>query len=93
MRHGATDEVGRERPILVSAGMTLREVAVVLHNCRVAAALVVDGDRGLTGLVSEHDIVAALADGADPDLVWAADVADIESLGAALDGFLAGAVA
>ncbi|MGP0031472.1 MAG: cyclic nucleotide-binding/CBS domain-containing protein [Acidimicrobiales bacterium] len=38
-------------------------------------AVVVLGPQGPTSIVTEHDIVRALADGADPDSVWTADVA------------------
>jgi CBS domain-containing protein len=52
---------------------TLREVASVLTEEEVGL-LVVFGPEGMLGVISERDIAAALADGADPDEVWASDV-------------------
>jgi CBS domain-containing protein len=52
---------------------TLRGVAVVLTE-EVVALLAGSGPEGMLGVISERDIAAALADGADPDEVWASDV-------------------
>jgi CBS domain-containing protein len=52
---------------------TLREVASVLTEEEVGL-LVVSGPEGMLGVISERDIAAALADGADPDVVPASDV-------------------
>jgi CBS domain-containing protein len=59
-------------PISVGAEMTLRAVAVVLDACAVGAAIVRHPDG--PGMVSERDVVAALAAGGDPDDLWASDV-------------------
>jgi CBS domain-containing protein len=40
-----------------------------------AGAVILLGPDGPTSIVTERDIVRALADEADPDTVWAADVA------------------
>jgi CBS domain-containing protein len=40
---------------------------------------------GAVGLVSERDIVAALANGADPDVVWAEDVMSEDLVAVAAD--------
>ena len=57
----------------VDGQASLREVAEALTSAGVGALVVVDGERTL-GVVSERDVVRALAQGGDPDLVWAADV-------------------
>jgi CBS domain-containing protein len=58
---------------------TLREVAATLTEEEVGL-LVVTGPGGMVGVISERDIAAALADGADPDEVWASDVMSDEPL-------------
>jgi signal-transduction protein with cAMP-binding, CBS, and nucleotidyltransferase domain len=40
-----------------------------------SGAVIVLGPDGPTSIVTERDVVRALADQADPDTVWAADVA------------------
>ena len=60
------------KPMFAKAGATLREAAAALRNRDVGLLLVDDG-RGF-GVLSERDVVTALADGADPDEVWVADV-------------------
>ena len=52
--------------------MTLREVATVLDRYDVGATVVRAGDE--IGMLSERDIVAALAAGGDPDRLWGGDV-------------------
>lgn len=59
--------------ITVGPEATLRQVAAALRDANVGA-LVVLGDGRPMGMVSERDVVRALADGGDPDEVWAADV-------------------
>jgi len=61
------------RPIVVSEKLTLRGVAAVLAGADIGAALV-EREDGTAGIVSERDVTRALADDADPDLVWSADV-------------------
>lgn len=60
-------------PVWAKPGDTLRSLATAMHaaNC---GALLVRGRDGETGVVSERDLVRALAEGADADDVWAADV-------------------
>jgi CBS domain-containing protein len=69
-----------QRPLIeVRLRDTLRAVARSLTEESVGVAVVAaphPHDRGprASGLISERDIVAALADGADPDETWAEDV-------------------
>jgi predicted transcriptional regulator len=59
--------------ISVDEKLTLRSLAAVLAELDIGVALIARSD-GSAGVVSERDVVHALADGADPDEVWAADV-------------------
>ena len=59
-------------PLYAPADASLREVAVLLRDKDVGVLLVRDGEA--FGILSERDVVGALADGANPDEVWAADV-------------------
>jgi CBS domain-containing protein len=60
-------------PVTVDEKLTLRSIAAVLHGSDIGAALVRRENRS-TGIVSERDVVRALAEDADPDTVWSADV-------------------
>jgi CBS domain-containing protein len=53
--------------------LTLRSIAAVLSASDIGAALVQRDGRPV-GVVSERDVVGALAEDADPDTVWSADV-------------------
>jgi CBS domain-containing protein len=66
-------EVMARDPITVDEKLTLRSLAAVLAEADVGAVLVAKPD-GTVGVVSERDVVRALADDADPDLIWSADV-------------------
>jgi len=59
--------------ISVDEKLTLRSLAAVLAELDIGVALIARPD-GSAGIVSERDVIHALADGADPDEVWAADV-------------------
>ncbi len=61
-------------PIVVDEKLTLRSVAAVLSEADVGAVLV-QREGGPLAVVSERDVARALADDADPDTVWSADVA------------------
>jgi CBS domain-containing protein len=63
----------RTDPVSVDEKMTLRSVAAVLAAIDIGAALV-HRNHEPVGIVSERDVVRALADDADPDAVWSADV-------------------
>ncbi len=66
-------EVMSRGAISVDEKLTLRSLAAVLAELDIGVALVARPD-GSVGVVSERDVVRALAEGADPDEVWAADV-------------------
>ncbi|HEV8627028.1 MAG TPA: CBS domain-containing protein [Acidimicrobiia bacterium] len=53
-------------PVVVSLDATLREAAEILTEESIGA-LLVRAPHGPAGVLSERDIVAALAEGADPD--------------------------
>jgi len=59
--------------VSVDERLTLRSLAAVLTELGIGVAIVARPD-GSAGVVSERDVVTALAEGADPDEVWAADV-------------------
>jgi CBS domain-containing protein len=59
--------------VAVDEKVTLRSLAGVLSELDLGVALVA-GPGGRAAIVSERDIVSALADGAEPDEVWVADV-------------------
>lgn len=60
--------------VAVGEKLTLRSLAAVLSQLDIGVALVEASD-GSVAVVSERDVVRAIADGADPDEVWAIDVA------------------
>jgi predicted transcriptional regulator len=70
---GPVREVMSRGAISVNEKLTLRSLAAVLDELDIGVALVACPD-GSVGVVSERDVVRALAEGADPDEVWAADV-------------------
>jgi len=62
------------RPVVEVGGhSTLRQVTRQMSDAGVGAVLVVRAGTA-AGILSERDVVRALAEGADPDEVWAADV-------------------
>lgn len=61
-------------PPFVDPEDTLRVAAQSMAGQQTGAVIVL-GPDGPTSIVTEKDIVRALADQADPDTVWAADVA------------------
>ena len=66
-------EVMSRGAISVDERLTLRSLAAVLAEFDIGVAVVAHPD-GSVGVVSERDVARALAAGADPDEVWAADV-------------------
>jgi CBS domain-containing protein len=69
--------VMRHTTVTVRLGSTLREVSETLTREEVGA-VVVKGAQPLMGIVSERDVVRALADGGDPDEDRAEDVMTFE---------------
>jgi CBS domain-containing protein len=63
--------------VCVEPTATLRDVATVLIGDGISAVVVGSQERP-AGIVSEHDIVRAVADGADPMSTTAADIAHTE---------------
>ena len=70
--------------ISVNEKLTLRSLAAVLAELEVGVALVAAAD-GSVGIASERDIIRALANGADPEDVWAGDVISSDLVYAASD--------
>jgi CBS domain-containing protein len=54
--------------IEVWADLTLRGLAQLLEENGIRAVLVRSSDGGIAGLISERDLVRAIAEGADPDV-------------------------
>jgi signal-transduction protein with cAMP-binding, CBS, and nucleotidyltransferase domain len=65
------EEVAHRDPVVVAPEMRLREVAAVMYRNGIGAVIVGTTKRAV-GILSERDIVAALALGADPDEATAA---------------------
>ncbi len=74
------DLLGPVRPIMAAPvvstdeDVSLRSVAEVMTTEGVGAVVMIGADRS-AHLISERDVVAALADGVDPDEAWAVDQA------------------
>lgn len=60
--------------VTVGPRATLRDVARLIHKENIGALVVLPEGGDPLGIVTERDIVRALAEGAVPDEVWAADV-------------------
>lgn len=60
-------------PAVIEPWVTLRQAATGL-TAETIGVLLVEDPRGLLGIVSERDIVRALAEGADPDVERVRDV-------------------
>jgi CBS domain-containing protein len=66
------DAMSRE-VLTVGPGHTLREVAQVLAKARVGSAIVHDTDGAGIGIITERDILRAVANGDDLDTATASD--------------------
>jgi CBS domain-containing protein len=64
-------------PVFVRITDALQAVAEVMSREGVGAAIV-RGPRGPEGIITERDIVEALAEGAKADDVWASDIASLD---------------
>ncbi|HET7487803.1 MAG TPA: CBS domain-containing protein [Acidimicrobiales bacterium] len=60
--------------VTVSRRATLRQAAKALRTANIGALVVLPDHGKPLGIISERDVVRALADGANPDEVWAADI-------------------
>jgi CBS domain-containing protein len=67
----------RSVPPFVDPESTLRAAAQVMAEQRIGAVILL-GPDGPSRIVTEHDVVNALAEQADPDTVWVADVASTD---------------
>jgi CBS domain-containing protein len=84
IEHDAVRALVKQPAILVDPDATLRQVAAVLADDYIGA-VVVRGTRPMgapgsraEGLISERDIVRALAEGADPDVERARNVMTLD---------------
>lgn len=77
-------DIARFDLVTVAPNETLRTVAIRMHREGVSA-LVVDGDGDEFGIVTEADLIAAIAKEADVDEVWSADIMtrDVQAVPAA----------
>lgn len=59
--------------LTVGPGHTLRQIARAMHSRKVGAAVVADGDGQGIGIITERDILVAVANGEDLDTETAHD--------------------
>lgn len=71
------ETVMRSPVVTIEANTTLRKAAIALKQANVGTLAIMDGTE-IAGILSERDVTRALADGADPDEVWVADVMSAE---------------
>ena len=64
--------------VAVQGSATLRQAAERLDAANVGALVILGKDPRPVAVISERDVVRAIAEGADPDEVWVADVAHEE---------------
>jgi CBS domain-containing protein len=76
------------RLVGVESDVSVREIARELYECEIGVVLV-DNPGGATGLVSERDVVAAVADGDDLDGRQALDIMTADLVTAAPDDTIA----
>jgi CBS domain-containing protein len=63
VRDAMTDEV-----LTITPGRTLRDAARFMTQHKVGAAVVIDPEQPGPGIITERDLVRALAEGEDPDM-------------------------
>ncbi len=56
-----------EKVLTITPGRSLREAAAFMKRHRVGAAVIIDPEQPGPGIITERDLVHALADGQDPD--------------------------
>jgi len=69
-------EIMKEHVVTVEPGITLDMVAKILTNNRIGCVIVMDKDRPI-GMISDTDIVTAIATGKDPKKIKFKDVRKI----------------
>jgi CBS domain-containing protein len=67
------DEGMSDRVLTVGPGHTLREVARLMSERNVGAAVVMDPDGNGPGIITERDVLLALGGGQDPDFELVAE--------------------
>ena len=77
-RHDPVERIMRSPVRAVDAASTLRSAAELLAEADVGA-LVVNRNGVPVGILSERNIVRALAGGGDPDEVWSADMIGVDA--------------
>lgn len=82
LRQDPVEQIMSAPVITVDEHDSLRVAAVTLSDAEVGALVVLSGNTPL-GIISERDVVHALAAGGDPDEVWAADVIGVTTVWAA----------
>ncbi len=56
-----------EKVFTITPGRSLRDAATFMKQHRVGAAVIIDPEQPGPGIITERDLVHALADGQDPD--------------------------
>lgn len=88
----ALSELVQRGTVTVSPAATLRDVAVVMEREEVGAVVVVVDGRA-AGVLSERDVVGAVANGEDVDDVRAGDVMAVDVVNASVEDTVAQAAA
>lgn len=75
--HDPLHTIARRQAETVRSSSTLRQLARIMHD-ESCSAVVVSKRDGTRAVVTERDIVRALATGSNPDADWAVDVMSAE---------------
>ena len=78
-------------PVFSHPEITLRDAAAVMRSKGLGSLILLRQD-GPSAIVTERDVVQALADGADPDVVWAIDLASLDLVSVAPEGTIGEAI-
>ncbi len=73
-------EIARKSVVTVSPDATLRDAAKLMKEARIGSLLVVSETGRLLGIITERDIVRAIAEGADPDKALVKDYMTLEPI-------------
>lgn len=65
MNRDMAEIIRNQRPISLGPGASLREACAVMHDARIGAILVTDGDGHLIGIVTGRDVVRCGGGGMD----------------------------